>query len=43
MQHGEGHLSFALIFSEVYHAMLCQWPVEVIKNISQQKNNFQAS
>jgi hypothetical protein len=43
VQHGEGHLSFALMFSEVYHAMLCQWTVEVIKNISHPKNNFQAS
>jgi hypothetical protein len=33
MQHGEGHLPFAFMFSEVYHGMLCQWTVKVIKKI----------
>jgi hypothetical protein len=31
MQHGEGHLLSALMFSEVYDGMLCQWTVKVIK------------
>jgi len=31
MQHGEGHLPFALMFSELYDGMLCQWIVKVIQ------------
>jgi hypothetical protein len=40
MQHGEGHLPFALMFSEVYRGMLCQWKVKAIKKYFMSQNLF---